>query len=63
MTAKKQEQKPEEKQEQKPSKVKAVVIGKLKRDGKIVDVGSQVDVELVGGELPASLVNKVKLTK
>ena len=35
---------PEEKQEQKPSKVKAVVIGKFKRDGKVVDVGSQVDV-------------------
>lgn len=44
---------------------KAIVIGKVKKeDGELVDVDSQIDVKLTDkGELPPSLVNKVRLVE
>jgi len=41
---------------------KAIVTGKVKVDGEVVKVGTEIDVKLdEKGNLPPSLVNKVKL--
>lgn len=44
---------------------KAIVIGKVKKeDGELVEVDSQIDVKLTDkGELPPSLINKVRLVE
>lgn len=43
---------------------KAIVIGKVKKDDELVKVDSEIDVKLTDkGELPPSLVNKVRLVE
>lgn len=43
---------------------KAIVIGKVKKGKELVDVNSEIDVKLTDkGELPPSLVNKVRLVE
>lgn len=44
-------------------KVKAIVTGKILKDGKKLPLGSQIDVELDKEKIPASLVGKVKLVE
>lgn len=43
---------------------KAIVIGKVKKDGELVKADSEIDVKLTDkGELPPSLINKVRLVE
>lgn len=44
-------------------KVKAIVTGKIVKDGDKLSLGSQIDVELDGEQIPASLIGKVKLVE
>lgn len=44
-------------------KVKAIVTGKIVKDGDKLSLGSQIDIELDEGKIPASLIGKVKLVE
>jgi hypothetical protein len=44
-------------------KVKAIVTGKIAKDGEKLPLGSQIDIELDGGKIPDSLIGKVKLVE
>lgn len=44
-------------------KAKAIVTGKIVKDGEKLPHSSQIDIELDDGKIPASLIGKVKLVE